>query len=343
MAGVTFTLGDLARRVDARVEGDPDAFVTGLGSLATAQPGDLTHLSSRTYRRFLPETRATAVILKAADLARCPTNALVVEKPYLAFARLSLLFSNEPRPPIGIHRTAIIDPKAQIGADVSIGAHAVIGADSSIGDRAVIGANCVIGDSCDVAHDVRIMASVTLYRRVRVGPRSIIHSGAVIGADGFGFTADERGRQQEIAQLGGVVLGSDVSIGAATTIDRGAIEDTLIGDGVKIDNQVQIGHNCVVGDHTLICGCVGIVGSTRIGRHCILAGGVGVGGDGPIEIADHVVVSGMTHVSRSIEKSGVYSGGVLHSATRKWKRNALRFVELDDLAKRIDALERGRR
>ncbi|HTL00048.1 MAG TPA: UDP-3-O-(3-hydroxymyristoyl)glucosamine N-acyltransferase [Pseudomonadales bacterium] len=344
MAGVTYTLGELAQRIDARVEGDAGAFVNGLGSLNTAAPGQLTHLSSRAYRRFLPHTKATAVILRAEDLSQCPTHALVTRNPYLAFARLSVLFAgNEGSRTGGVHESAVIDPSSHLGSEVSIGPNAVVGARCGIGDRVSIGANCVIGDACSLGNDTRLMASVTLYRRVRIGTRGIVHSGAVIGADGFGFVPDERGRQQEIAQVGGVVLGDDVSIGAATTIDRGAIDDTVIGDGVKIDNQVQIGHNCEIGDHTVICGCVGIVGSTRIGKHCILAGGVGVGGDGPIQIADRVVVSGMTHVSRSIAKSGVYSGGVLHSATLKWKRNALRFAELDDLAKRVAQLEKSRR
>jgi UDP-3-O-[3-hydroxymyristoyl] glucosamine N-acyltransferase len=344
MAGVTYTLGELAQRIDARVEGDAGALVSGLGSLSSAEPGQLTHLSSRAYRRFLPHTKATGVILRAEDLAQCPTHALVTRNPYLAFARLSVLFADDAGlPQTGVHASAVVDPTSRIGEAVSIGPNAVVGARCLIGDRVTIGANCVIGDACSLGDDTRLMPSVTLYRRVRIGMRGVIHSGAVIGADGFGFVPDERGRQQEIAQLGGVVLGDDVSVGAATTIDRGAIDDTLIGNGVKIDNQVQIGHNCEIGDHTVICGCVGIVGSTRIGKHCILAGGVGIGGDGPIQIADRVVVSGMTHVSRSIAKSGVYSGGVLHSATLKWKRNALRFAELDDLAKRVAQLEKSRR
>ncbi len=343
MAGITFTLGDLAQRIDARVEGDAGALISGLGSLEHAEPGDLTHLSSRAYRPLLARTKATAVILRAEDLAQCPTHALVTPNPYLAFARLARLFGDDRPPKPEVHASAVVDGSTQVGADVSIGPNVVVGANCRIGERVVIGPNCVIGASSELGDDVRLMASVTLYRRVRIGARSIVHSGAVIGADGFGFAADDRGRQHEIAQLGGVLLGEDVSIGAATTVDRGTIDDTVIGTGVKIDNQVQIGHNCVIGDHTVICGCVGIVGSTRVGAYCVLAGGVGIGGDGPIRIVDHVVVSGMTHVSRSIANPGVYSGGVLHSATRKWKRNALRFAELDALAKRVARLETSRR
>jgi UDP-3-O-[3-hydroxymyristoyl] glucosamine N-acyltransferase len=184
------------------------------------------------------------------------------------------------------------------------------------------------------------MPNVVLYQDVRIGPRTLVHSGAVIGADGFGFTPDEQMHLQAVAQVGGVSIGADVSIGACTSIDRGAIEDTVIEDGVKIDNQVQIGHNCHIGAHSVICGCVGIVGSTRIGRHCVLAGGVGVGGDGPIEICDRVVVSGMTHVSSSIVEPGIYSGGVIHNVSQAWKKNALRFQKLDELSRRVKALEK---
>jgi len=179
-----------------------------------------------------------------------------------------------------------------------------------------------------------------LYHGVRVGARCMIHSGAVIGADGFGFAPDAKGHLQPIAQIGGVRLGDDVSVGSCTTIDRGTIEDTVVGDGVKIDNQVQIGHNCQIGDHTVICGCVGMVGSTVVGRNCMIGGAVGMAGDGPIRLTDGVMVSAMTHVSRSIEEPGLYSGGVLHDKSARWKRNALRFSEIDQLAKRLARLEK---
>ena len=197
-----------------------------------------------------------------------------------------------------------------------------------------IGAGCVIGT------DTVIMPRAVLYHGVRVGARCIIHSGAVIGADGFGFAPDAKGHLQPMAQIGSVRLGDDVSVGACTTIDRGTIEDTVVGDGVKIDNQVQIGHNCQIGDHTVLCGCVGLVGSTVVGRNCMIGGAVGVGGDGPIRLTDGVMVSAMTHVSRSIEEPGLYSGGVLHDKSARWKRNALRFGEIDQLAKRIRRVEK---
>jgi UDP-3-O-[3-hydroxymyristoyl] glucosamine N-acyltransferase len=179
-----------------------------------------------------------------------------------------------------------------------------------------------------------------LYHAVDVGSDSVIHSQAVIGADGFGYTPDAKGQMVEIAQIGGVTIGRNVSIGAATTIDRGAIENTIIEDGVKIDNQVQIGHNCIIGEHTLICGCCGIVGSSKIGKHCVFAGDVGVGGDAPIEVCDFVIVSARTLISRSITEPGTYSGSNLYDHNRQWKRNALRFLELDTLFKRVKKLEK---
>ena len=341
MASVTYRLGDIARRIDARLVGDPELIVTGLGSLEDAEPGELSHLSSPRYRRFLATTRASAVILSATDSRACPTAALVVGKPYLAFARASRLFASAPALACGVHETAVVAASARLGASVSIGPRAVVGERVEIGDGAAIGANTVVGADCRIGEHTQLHASVTIYHGVAIGPRCVIHSGAVIGADGFGFTPDERGALVAIEQVGSVVIGADVRIGANTAIDRGAISDTVIGDGVKIDNLVQVGHNCVIGEHTVICGCCGLSGSTRIGRHCVLAGGVGIGGDGPIEICDRVVVSGVTHVSSSIAVPGVYSGGVLHSESRAWKRNAIRFGSLDAIAKRVKALEQA--
>jgi UDP-3-O-[3-hydroxymyristoyl] glucosamine N-acyltransferase len=320
--------------------GDPSLRIHGIASLASAQPGQLSHLSSASYRAQLADTQASAIILGPGDAPLWPGAALVIENPYLAFARASQLFAQPYELAPGVAASALVAADAEVDPSAAIGGGARVGARSRIGARVRIHANTVVGEDCVLGEDVELMPNVVLYPRVRLGARTIVHSGAVIGADGFGFTPDERGRLVAIAQLGGVSVGSDVSIGACTSIDRGALDDTIIGDGVKIDNQVQIGHNCHIGAHTVICGCVGIVGSTRIGRHCVLAGGVGVGGDGPIEICDRVVVSGMTHVSASITAPGVYSGGVLHSASRQWKRNALRFQRLDELSRRVARLER---
>jgi len=221
-----------------------------------------------------------------------------------------------------------------------VGAGAVIGADSVLATGVIVHPRAVVGERCQLASGVVVHSGAVLAPGVRIGADSTIHPNAVIGAEGFGYAPDATGVLERIAQLGSVILGRNVSVGAGSSIDRGALGDTRIGDGVKIDNQVQIGHNCVIGNHSVICGCCGIVGSTTIGAHCVLGGGVGVGGDGPISLCDGVTVSGMTHVSRSIDRPGVYSGGVLHDESRRWKRNALRFARLDGLAKRVRALEK---
>ena len=335
-----FTLAEIAKRIDAELVGDSDAVVIGLGSLETAKPGQLTHLSSPTYRRFLPQTCATAVILSAQDAPECPTHALVARNPYHAFALASQMFAARPEPRPGVHEQAIVDPSARLGDGVSIGPSAVIMAEADVGDRVEIGAGAFVGEGAVIGEDSIVMPNATICYGVHLGRRGVIHSGAVIGADGFGFTPDEKGRLQAIAQIGSVTLGDDVSVGACTSIDRGAIDDTIIEDGVKIDNQVQIGHNCHIGAHSVICGCVGMVGSSKIGRHCVLAGGAGIGGDRPIELCDQVTVSAMTHITRSITEPGVYSGGVLHNTNRRWKRNALRFSQLDSMAKRLARLEK---
>jgi UDP-3-O-[3-hydroxymyristoyl] glucosamine N-acyltransferase len=336
-----FTLAVLASRLSARLVGEGDTPIRGIASLGSAGPQDLSHLSSPAYRPQLATTNAAAVILREGDLARWDGPALVVDNPYLTFARASQLFAGPPELDAGVHADARLDPSARLGDGAHVGPGVVIGPRSRIGARVRLHANAVVGSDCEIGDDCVIMANAVLYDGVSMGARCVIHSGAVIGSDGFGFTPDERGHLVAVAQLGGVRMGEDVSVGACSSIDRGALDDTIIEDGVKIDNQVQIGHNCVIGAHTVICGCVGIVGSTRIGRHCVLAGGVGIGGGAPIELCDHVVVSGMTHVSASITAPGVYSGGVLHGHNLQWKKNALRFQRLDEMHRRLARLERA--
>ena len=321
------------------VVGDDGAAIHALAPIDAAGPGTVTHLSSPAYRRHLPKTQASAVLLRAADAEDCPATALVVADPYLAFAIVSRLFDDAPRLEAGVHPSAQVHASARIHATAAVGPCAVVAAEAEVSAGAEIGAGAFIGERARVGEGSVLHPNATLYHGVRLGQRCIVHSGAVIGADGFGFTPGAFGRQEAIAQVGGVVLGDDVSVGAGTTIDRGTMADTVIRDGVKIDNQVQIGHNCDIGEHTLICGCVGIVGSTKVGRHCILAGGAGIGGDGPVTLCDGVVVGVVTTVRRSITKPGVYQGGVLHDDAGRWKRNALRFGRLDELAKRVARLE----
>ena len=336
-----FTLGEIADRIGAVVHGDAGTRVNRLGSLEGAGCGDLAHLSSPAYKRFLAGTAATAVILRERDVADCPTHALVTENPYHAFALASAMFDTRPAPQSGIHACATVSSAASIGEGVAIAPGAVVMEDVVLGDRVQLGAGVFVGVGAIVGEDTVVMPNATLCHGVTIGRGCVIHPGAVIGADGFGFAPDATGQLQMIAQLGGVRVGDDVRIGACTTIDRGAIDDTVIERGVKIDNLVQVGHNCHIGADTVLCGCVGLAGSTRVGRHCMLGGGVGVAGDGPVEICDGVSVSAMTHVSGSISEPGIYSGGVPHNTNRRWKRNVLRFAQLDTIAKRLARLEKA--
>ena len=343
------TLAQVAQHIGADIVGPfasaletgDQITISGLGSLGTARPSELTHLSGASYRPLLPSTQAAAVILSAEDAVNSPSPCLVVAQPYLAFARASQLFDNNDRFASGVHSSAVVDPTADIAASAHIGAHAVIEANVVVEAGAVVQANCTIGSNARIGAETIIFPNVVIYPHVILGERCTVHSGAVLGADGFGFTPDEKGRFETIAQIGGLRIGSDVSIGAGTTIDCGAIDATIIGDGVKIDNLVQIGHNCKIGDHTLICGAVGLAGSTEIGRHCVLAGGCGVAGKNPIKICDQVVISVKTTVSQSIDKPGIYSGSILASEHGSWLRNAVKFNALGQLFKRVKKLEDG--
>ncbi|MGD2031165.1 MAG: UDP-3-O-(3-hydroxymyristoyl)glucosamine N-acyltransferase, partial [Gammaproteobacteria bacterium] len=280
-------LGDLAERSDCELRGDPDVEVTGVATLARAGPGEISFLANPAYREFLAETRAAAVILAEKDADRCPVSALISDNPYLAYARVAAVLHPQPPFQAGISERATVDssasvaPSAWIGAGSVIESGAVIGEDSFVGPGCTIGSNAVIGAGC------RLVARVTLCGDVTIGDRVLVHPGAVIGADGFGIARDGD-RWVKVPQLGSVSIGNDVEIGANTTIDRGAIENTVLESGVKLDNQIQIGHNVRIGEHTVIAGCVGISGSTVIGRRCMIAGASGIGGH--IQIADDVIL-----------------------------------------------------
>ncbi len=342
------TIGELARLVDGSVqpatgrtlEQAAAQVVSGIAALADASADQISHLSSRAYQAALPATRAGAVLLRADDQPECPVTAIVVDNPYWAYARITQCFEVMPSISPGVHSAAHVAASVEIAEGVFVAAGAVVGEGCSLGAGVVIHAGAIVGAGCQLGSGVTLHCGAVLADGVQIGAQSTIHPNAVVGAEGFGYAPDDRGHLERIAQLGSVIVGKNVSVGAGSSIDRGALGDTRIGDGVKIDNQVQIGHNCVIGNHSVICGCCGIVGSTTIGAHCVLGGGVGVGGDGPITLCDGVTVSGMTHVSRSIEQPGLYSGGVLHAESRRWKRNALRFADLDGLAKRVKKLEK---
>ncbi|MFO1720588.1 UDP-3-O-(3-hydroxymyristoyl)glucosamine N-acyltransferase [Pseudomonas aeruginosa] len=337
MSTLSYTLGQLAAHVGAEVRGDADLPIQGLATLQEAGPAQLSFLANPQYRKYLPESRAGAVLLTAADADGFAGTALVVANPYLAYASLSHLFDRKPKAAAGIHPTAIVAADAEVDPSASVGAYAVIESGARIGAGVSIGAHCVIGARSVIGEGGWLAPWVTLYHDVTIGARVSIQSGAVIGGEGFGF-ANEKGVWQKIAQIGGVTIGDDVEIGANTTIDRGALSDTLIGNGVKLDNQIMIAHNVQIGDHTAMAACVGISGSAKIGRHCMLAGGVGLVGH--IEICDNVFVTGMTMVTRSITEPGSYSSGTAMQPAAEWKKSAARIRQLDDMARRLQQLEK---
>ncbi|MEQ8516644.1 MAG: UDP-3-O-(3-hydroxymyristoyl)glucosamine N-acyltransferase, partial [Chromatocurvus sp.] len=300
------TLGEVAARLGFELIGDAATPVTGLAPLASATARDLAFITSR---QRLPELRATsaaAVILKPEWQSACPVACLVAADPYLGYARASQLFDDRVAPAGALHATAVIAADVILGERVSIGPGVVIEAGVSIGDDAVVQAGVFIGANTHVGARTRLYPNVVLYHGVRVGDDCHIHAGSVIGADGFGYARGPEG-WEKIAQLGGVRLGDRVEVGACSTIDRGALDDTVIDDGVIIDNQVQIAHNCRVGKNTAIAGCVGIAGSTTIGENCTLAGAVGVSGH--LDICDNVHLTGQARVTRDILTPGTYSSG----------------------------------
>lgn len=337
MSRFQWSLAELAELLDARLVGDGSHQITGLASLQQAAETDLSFLANAQYRKHLASSHAGGVLLTEVDAEGFAGNALIVANPYLCYARLSHHFDPKPKAPSGIHPTAVIASDARIDSSASIGAGAVIEQGVEIGAGVTVGAQCFIGARSRIGAGGWLAPRVTLYHDVRIGERVVIQSGAVLGSEGFGFASD-RGVWQKIAQIGGVLIGDDVEIGANTTIDRGALSDTLIGNGVKLDNQIQIAHNVQIGDHTAMAACVGISGSTRIGRHCTIAGGVGMVGH--IEICDNVFVSGMTMVTRSITEPGAYSSGTAMQPAAEWKKSAARIRQLDGLAKKVQQLEK---
>ncbi|MDX1805238.1 MAG: UDP-3-O-(3-hydroxymyristoyl)glucosamine N-acyltransferase, partial [Alcanivorax sp.] len=293
------TLGELASKLDARLIGDENATVEGLGTIQSATGRQLAFLANPRYRGFLERTTAAAVLVPESQSEFCPVAALVVKDPYLAFARASAFFDRAPVPAAGIHASATVDPSADIDESASIGPNAVIESGARVEAGAIIMANAVVGAGSVIGQQCRIWPNVTIYHGVSLGRRTIIHANCVIGADGFGFAFNGAG-WTKVHQVGGVRIGDDVEIGAGTTVDRGAIEDTVIGNGVILDNQIQVAHNVVIGDHTAIAGKAGIAGSAKIGSYCLIGGAAGVAGH--IEICDKVQVLAMSMVSSSISE-----------------------------------------
>lgn len=331
------TLGQLAEFLGATLRGPADKQITGLATLQEAGPDQVSFLANPQYRKFLATTQAAAVLLKPADAEGYAADALLVPDPYLAYARISHLFDPKPKAAVGVHPTAVVAADAFVDPAASVGAYAVIESGARIAAGVTIGAHCFIGARSVIGEGGWLAPRVTLYHDVRIGQRVVIQSGAVLGGEGFGF-ANEKGVWQKIAQIGGVTIGDDVEIGVNTAIDRGAMDDTRIGNGVKLDNQIQIAHNVQIGDHTAMAACVGISGSAKIGKHCMLAGGVGLVGH--IEICDGVFVTGMTMVTRSITEPGSYSSGTAMQPAAEWRKSAARMRHLDDMARRLQHLEK---
>lgn len=334
---MVITLGQLAERIGAQLEGDPERRIHGVGSLLGAGPEQLTFLASNRYRGQLAATRAGAVILRRQDAADCPVDRLINDNPYLSYARAAASFVDQEPLRAGRDPSAVIDPSAEVSPDAQIGALVAIGAGTKVAHHSYIGPGCVIGRGVTIGTGCRLVARVTICDGSRLGDRVLAQPGAVIGSDGFGH-AHDGAHWVRIPQLGAVTIGDDVEIGANTTIDRGAIEDTVVESGVKLDNLVQVGHNVHIGSDTAVAGCVGIAGSTRIGRHCRIGGGAGF--KGHIEVADGVQVSFMTAVSKSLLAPGSYASTTLVEPQGRWRRNCVRFRKLDELARRLISLER---
>ncbi len=336
-AETAWTLGQLAQRVGGQLKGDPDASITRVASLRSAQSGDISFLAQPRYRKQLAATRATAVIVTANDAEICPVAALVVNNPSVAYARIAALLNPAPRQQ-GIHPAAVVSPASRIHPSAWIGPLCVVEEGVEIGAHANIGPGCTIGRNSRIAEDSMLLAQITLYPGSQIGRRVLIHAGAVIGSDGFGL-ANDNGVWVKIPQLGRVRIGDDVEIGANTTIDRGALDDTVIEEGVKLDNQIQVAHNVRIGAHTAIAACVGIAGSVTIGKRCTIGGGAGI--NGHIEIADDVHITGMTMVTKTILQPGVYSSGIPVEPNAVWKKNVVRLRQLEDIMRRLKVLEQG--
>jgi UDP-3-O-[3-hydroxymyristoyl] glucosamine N-acyltransferase len=332
----SYSLKYLAEYIDAKVEGDIDYVINGIASLISANDQQVALYMGRRYESQLSLTKAACVLLSADDVKIYSGNKLIVDNPYLSYAKLSELFAGKATPMASVHVSAVVASNVIIGKNVNIAANAVIEEDCQINDNSHIGAGSYLGRGVIIGRNTIINANVCIYHHVSIGDGGIFHSGSVIGADGFGFAPSNNG-WQKIYQLGSVKIGNNVEVGANTTIDRGALDDTIIEDGVKIDNQVQIGHNVILGRDTAIAAKAAIAGSVTIGKRCTIAGLVGVAGH--LTIADDVHITAMTMVSKSIVHAGSYSSGTKMMTTKEWKKNAVRFNQLDQLARQLKAIK----
>ena len=330
-------LEQLAKHIDAKLHGDGTLPITGIASMKGAEPGQITFLADKKFQSNLSECKASAVVMTEDSLKYWHGAALIVNNPYLAYAKLAQYLDTTPNPAKDIAPSAVIDSSAKLGNNVSIGANAVIESNVILADNCIIGPGCFIGKNTKIGAGTKLWANVSVYHNCIIGENCLIQSGTVIGADGFGY-ANDKGKWIKIPQLGRVVIGNNVEIGASTTIDRGALDDTIIGNGVIIDNQCQIAHNDIIGDHTAVAGGVIMAGSLKIGRHCLIGGASVI--NGHMEICDQVTVTGMGMVMRPITEPGVYSSGIPLQQNKVWRKTASLVLHIDEMNKRLKALEK---
>jgi UDP-3-O-[3-hydroxymyristoyl] glucosamine N-acyltransferase len=331
------TLLELIAHFGGELVGDGTRAVRQVAPLDRATPDEIGFVSQSKYLTQLAHSRAGAVILPVDARDATDRPRILTPNPYLYFARVSALLNPPPCPPAGIHPAATVAPDAEVAADASIAAGAIIGSGARIGARTVVGANSVVGDQACIGADCLLHANVTVYHRCEVGDRCILHAGCVIGSDGFGFAPNEGG-WEKIPQIGRVLIGDNVEVGACTTIDRGALEDTVIEEGVKLDNLIQVAHNVHIGAHTAIAACTGIAGSAKIGRHCMIGGAAMIFGH--IEIADGTRISTNTLITKSLPKAGTYTSALPFSEHEVWQKNAVHMRNLDKLVNRVKQLEK---
>jgi len=332
-----FTLAELTKNLDVSIKGNAEHLISGVATIEQAQPHHITFLVNTSYRKYLASTQAGAVILGEDDAALCPQIAIVSRNPYFTYSQVAAFFFQSMKGTGEKHFSAVIEPGSVIDPTVTVGPHCVIGKRVKIAAGVILGAHCVIGDDVEIGECSRLDANVTIYNQVKIGKRAVIASGVIIGSSGFGF-ANQNGAWYTVPQLGGVEIGDDVDIGANTAIDRGAIENTVIENGVKLDNLIQVAHNVKIGAHTIIAGCTAIAGSTTIGKHCMIGGGTCFAGH--LQICDRTFITGMTAVTKSISEPGIYSSGIVGAVpNHEFRKNNARFHRLENLMQRVKTLE----
>jgi len=339
---MSYSLTEIANKIGAKlvlIQDGKQSEISSLATLASAQEGQIAFLANNKYQQQLATTNASAVIVSPTMTEHCPVNALVMDNPYMGYALLANLLDSTPKTANGIHASAVIDVSAVLGQNVNIGANAVIESGVHIADNVSIGAGCVIGKNATIGASTSLWANVTIYHEVVIGQHCLIQANTVIGSDGFGYApVNEQYKWHKIPQLGSVIIGNHVEIGASTTIDRGALDNTEIRDGAILDNQIQIAHNVIVGENTAMAACSVIAGSTVMGKNCTIAGLVGV--NGHINIADNCIFTGMAMVTKDITQPGVYSSGMPAAPNKEWNKTNARVKRLDSLSKRVKELEK---